>query len=56
MIDFCFTSKTAEHLWGDLFALGFLTVTDGSGGSEFLSVDPSEVETIDASRMALYCC
>ena len=52
---FVLKSDYSKNGRSDFLALGFLTVTNGPGDIGLLSVNPSVVETMDTSIMALYC-
>ena len=49
------TSNVYKNWKSGFIALGFFTVTYWIGGIGLLSVNPSGVDTIDASIMAFYC-
>ena len=51
-----FTSHVYKNYWSVFIVVWFFTVTYCLGDIVLLSVNPSGVETIHASIMALYCC
>ena len=50
------TSNNLVNRWSNFLELRFFTVTEGPGDIGLLSVNILGVETIYASRIALYCC
>ena len=56
VVVFFFTSKTLVNIHSYFQALCLLTGDDVLGDIGILSVNPSVVETISASRISLNCC